>query len=91
MEKCPNFYRCSQNFCPLDLELELRSGKSNDVCRWMREAKISKVAGREFVSGGAVMPDVILNFVPRKNLKRLNKKSQDKWKEVKKTDLNIEN
>jgi hypothetical protein len=83
LKKCPSFEKCSQNFCPLDLELNLRTGKKQDMCRWMREPKKKKINGREFVSGGGVMPDVPLNFVPQNNLKRINKISQKRWLELK--------
>ncbi len=82
LTKCPNFNSCSQNFCPLDLELHLRSGSKQDKCRWMREAKKAKIQDREFVSGGAVMPDALLNFVPRGNLERLNEDSRRRWHEL---------
>ena len=82
MEKCPHFSRCSQNFCPLDPELYIRTGKKQDLCRFMREAKRVKVQGREFVSGGTVMPDTPLNSVPRSNLTRLNTSSQMRRNEL---------
>lgn len=78
LKKCPHFNSCSQNFCPLDLELDLRYGGKQDKCRFMREPKKAKIAGREFVSGGALMPDVPLNFVPQGNLKRLNEVSKNR-------------
>lgn len=84
LERCPHFNSCSQNFCPLDMELSERSGTKQNKCRWMREAKISKVAGREFVSGGGVMPDALLKFVPRSNLEWLNEVSRVKWIDLRK-------
>ncbi len=84
LSKCPHFDTCSQNLCPLDLELHLRTGNKSEKCRWMQEAKASKIAGREFVSGGRVMPDTPLNFVPRSNLEWLNASSQDRWREINK-------
>lgn len=84
LEKCAHFSACSQNFCPLDPKLHLRSGNKSCKCRFMREAKMTKIAGREFVSGGAVMPDALLKFVPESNLKSLNKVSQERWEELKK-------
>lgn len=84
MENCPHFSTCSQNFCPLDPDIHLRSGKKQDWCRWMREAKTSKMDGREFVSGGRVMPDTLLNFVPSDNLGWLNEPSRKRWLELKK-------
>ncbi len=83
LKRCPHFHSCSQNLCPLDLELNLRVGGQSDKCRWMREPKSVKLNGKEFVSGGRVMPDAILNFVPESNLKWLNESSQKRWKELK--------
>lgn len=78
LKKCPHFDFCSRNLCPLDLELQLRTGGLADKCRYMRDAKASKINGRDFVSGGTAMPDAILNFVPRENLRLLNRTSQKK-------------
>jgi len=83
LKRCPHFNRCNQNLCPLDLELNLRSGGESDKCRWMRETKKSKIGDKEFISGGQVMPDAILNFVPRSNLKWLNEVSRKRWFELK--------
>lgn len=84
LKRCPSFNRCSQNLCPLDLELNLRDGGRQDECRWMREPREVKVGGKEFVSGGGVMPDALLNFVPESNLKWLNESSRKRWLELKK-------
>ena len=80
LKKCPYFDRCSQNLCPLDLELHLRAGSDRDKCRWMREPSVKKVGNKEFMSGGGVMPSAVLNFVPESNLKRLNQSSQEAYK-----------
>jgi hypothetical protein len=82
MEKCSRFESCSKNFCPLDQDLQLRSGKKSERCRYMREPKAISLAGRQFISGGTAMPDVPLKFVPSGNLKCLNQSSQEKWKEL---------
>ena len=78
IKKCSNYNSCSQNLCPLDLELNLRYGGKQDKCRFMREPKKATIAGREFISGGALMPDVLLNFVPQGNLKWLNEVSKNR-------------
>lgn len=83
MERCPSFNGCSQNFCPLDLELNERKGKKQDRCKWMREPLTKKVGGREFVSGGAIMPSGLLSFVPQGNLKYLNESSRSAWEKLK--------
>ena len=82
MERCSHFNSCSQNFCPLDLELALRVGKEQDKCRWMREPRKTKIQNKEFVSGGSVLPNAILNFVPEGNVGRLNESSQARWHEL---------
>lgn len=82
MQRCPHFNGCSQNFCPLDPDLNLRSGNAQDKCRFMREPKLAKIHGREFVSGGTVMPDAILNFVPSGNIEWLNTSSKTRWVEI---------
>jgi len=79
LKKCRNFARCNQNRCPLDFELHLRTGSESDKCRWMRKASKTKIGSKEFVSGGRVMPDAILIFVPESNLKWLNRVSQRRW------------
>ncbi len=76
MENCSRYKLCSQNLCPLDFELDLRSGGRQDKCRYMREPRMAKIAGREFISGGVEMPTVSLNFVPECNLRWLNEKSK---------------
>ncbi|MFH0968987.1 MAG: hypothetical protein V1804_00570 [Patescibacteria group bacterium] len=88
-EMCPHYISCSQNFCPLDSELHLRSGSNQDKCRWMREPKQSKIKGWEFTSGGSVMPDAILKFVPESNLAWLNQSSKTRWEELKKLQLEL--
>ena len=87
MEKCSHFQYCSRNLCILDWELALRIGNANDRCRYMREPKVVKIQGREFVSGGAVPPDTILNFTPTSNLERLNTSSRKRLEEIKQLTL----
>ena len=83
LKKCPHYKRCSQNLCPLDFELFLRSGGEADKCRWMRKPKKKSIGDKEFVSGGSIMSDGSLNFVPESNLKWLNEVSQKRWHELK--------
>lgn len=82
LKKCPNFNRCSQNFCPLDLELGLREGSNAANCRWMRNPSKKKINGREFMSGGGVMPNGLLNYVPKANVARLNDASRQRWQDL---------
>jgi hypothetical protein len=79
---CSKNDHCSLNLCPLDIDLELRHGSKQDKCRYMRGPKRAMIAGREFISGGAIMPSVPLNFVPQRNLAWLNKASQQQWRIV---------
>jgi len=81
-ERCSHFSVCSRNLCVLDYELKFRTGKNSDRCRFMREPKKAKIAGKEFVSGGSVMPDVLLNFVPSENIDSLNEASRERLKEL---------
>ena len=82
LERCPHFDACSQNLCPLDFHLYKRVGGERNKCRWMREASKAKIGNREFISHGRVMPNGILNFVPRSNLEWLNTPSQERWREI---------
>ncbi|MFH1188722.1 MAG: hypothetical protein V1652_02650 [bacterium] len=82
MEHCPHFKSCSQNFCPLDLKLQERSGSTQDKCRWMREARKTKIKGKEFISGGKVMPNATLKYVIKRNMSTLNEASQKQWKRI---------
>ena len=82
LEKCPSFEHCSQNLCPLDLRLELRTGSDRDKCRYMKESQRTKIKGKVFISFGKIMPDELLKFVPERNLKWLNNISRQRWKEL---------
>ena len=82
LKECPHFDGCSQNLCPLDLELHLRHGNKSDKCRFMREAKRTKIRGREFVSGGRVMPDALLILVPNATAERLNEASRKRYNKL---------
>lgn len=83
LKKCSHFDNCNQNLCPLDLKLNLRTGGKENKCRFMREPKKKKVGEREFLSGGGIMQDALLNFVPEGNLKWLNEASQGRLRELK--------
>lgn len=89
LKRCPKFEVCSQNLCPLDLELELRGGSTQDICRYFREAKRAKIGEREFISGGTIMPNAILKFVPESNLTRLNEASKRRWNIINKEKCRI--
>jgi len=86
LKKCPRFNRCNQNLCPLDIELPLRTGGSGEKCFWMRPPSKKTIHGKVFISGGQVMPDGSLNFVPESNLEWLNTPSKKRWLELKKNE-----
>lgn len=95
LARCAHFDSCSQNLCPLDFDLHLRVGGESDKCRWMREGYIYSKKGTqlknlgrysgqqlkrgEFLSGGRCMPRGLLKYVPKKNVRWLNKVSQKRW------------
>lgn len=83
MKKCPRYDKCRKNSCPLDFELELTYGKKEDKCRYMREPRRTHIGTREFITGGSIMPDALLNFVPESNLGRLNASSRKRLEEIK--------
>jgi hypothetical protein len=87
MERCPYFQGCSRNFCPLDTDLAIRSGKARDLCRFMREPKKKCINGQRFISGGAVMTDASLNLMPQSNIGRLNTASKARLAELQSTKL----
>jgi len=67
-----HFDKCSQNLCPLDLELHLRSGNTSDKCRWMREPKQIKLDGKEIDFRVSVLPTVFGNKVVMRALDKSN-------------------
>ena len=82
LERCPKFERCNRNLCPLDYELERRHGGAK--CRWLQEgdAKLVKTGVATFPGLGAAMPDDLLIHVPEKNVSRLNRRSRERWREL---------
>jgi len=81
LKKCPRFDSCNCSLCPLDHFLSERHGPVSK-CKYMKEAKQYKIADREFIGGGKVMPDSLLNFTPQSNLKWLNESSKKRWQEL---------
>ncbi len=82
LKKCPYWQKCSMNLCPLDSDIDLRVGKRDDKCRWMKVPRQKNIKGREFMSGGNVMPKGLLVFVPIANIKHLNSLSQKEWRKI---------
>ena len=87
LKKCRHFENCSRNLCPLDFELHLTSGRNQDRCRYMRPPRRTKAKDKEFITGGTVMPDAILKFVPQRNLASLNEVSKKRWNEINKEEI----
>lgn len=83
-EQCVHFDRCSQNLCPLDPKLNTTYGKAHEKCRYMQKARKVKIGKREFISGGTIMPDTSLKFVPQSNVEWLNEASKQRWHEINK-------
>ena len=82
LRKCTSWDRCSMALCPLDLELSSRVGRMSERCRYMKEPKVATFKGLSFISGGTVMPDDSLKYVPKDNLPTLNTASQKRWDEL---------
>ncbi len=81
LRKCPEWEKCSQNLCPLDLELSLRSGGREDKCRWMCKPRHLKYKNTPKTEG-SIMPDELLKFVPKNNILCLNMTSQKRYQEL---------
>lgn len=68
---------------PLGLGAALKKRKNSGQMPVYARTQEAKNKGREFISGGTVMPDAILIFVPQSNLERLNEASKLRWRELK--------
>ncbi len=77
MRRCPQFYNCSINFCPLDLEANLRKGEEENRCPFRINKKTKDQKGMKTLA-----PTCVLEFVPKSNLKMLNKRNKKRWEEV---------
>ena len=72
MAKCIRFGSCSYNLCPLDEELESRTGTiKEDGCDWMQNYRTEN---RRHIR--RPMPDSLLRFIPEKNVKMLSRTNQ---------------
>jgi hypothetical protein len=80
LRHCPSFDRCNKNICPLDLEMELRHG--GGICKWMREAEERFAFNTMITFGGKTMPDELLIYVPKENIKYLNSPSKNRANEL---------
>jgi hypothetical protein len=84
IQKCASFKKYNLNLSPLDGNLRLRYGFEAAKCKFMREPRRKKINGRCFMSGGSVMPDGLLNFVPSGNAKYLNAASRKRKEDLSK-------
>ena len=76
MAKCSRFGSCSYNLCPLDEELESRTGTiKEDGCDWMQNYRTKN---RRHIR--RLMPDGLLKLVPEKNLRMLSRANQRRWR-----------
>ena len=83
-ERCPRFSDCSINVCPLDEEMFLRNKLPEENFCPFRIKKKNK-----FQKGiKTLMPCRLLEFVPKSNLKMLNKRNQRRWREKNKDQNN---
>lgn len=78
LRKCPRFNNCSINICPLDLEVNLRTKLSEEEdCPFTIKKKGKSQKGIKTLA-----PDSILKFIPKSNVKMLNKRNQRRWREL---------
>ena len=76
IKKCSRFNNCSINLCPLDLEANLRKNILNE-----KQCPFTINKKSKFQKGiRTQMPSHILKFVPKSNLKILNKRNQKRWR-----------
>lgn len=73
IKKCPRFIFCSANLCPLDIEINDRKGDNEIRCPFTIKKKLRSEKGIRTLA-----PDSILQFVPKSNLKLLNRRSQER-------------
>lgn len=79
LKRCNRFNECSANICPLDNGAYLRKNLPDEKrCPYTINRKNKKEKGIK-----TLMPTHLLNFIPARNLKILNKRNQRRW-----TDLN---
>ena len=75
LKKCPRFDHCSINFCPLDLEIYLRTKlPEENTCPFMIKKKRQGQKGIKTLA-----PYSILKFIPKSNIEMLNKRNQKRW------------
>jgi hypothetical protein len=76
-ERCSCFGACSINVCPLDPEAHLRSKlPEENSCPFCLKKKSKSQKGMR-----TLMPSRLLEFVPKSNIKMLNRRNQKRWRQ----------
>ncbi len=82
LRECSRFNDCSINTCPLDLGAHLRNRfPEENICPFMVKKKNKEQKGIK-----TLIPYSVLKFIPKSNLKMLNKRNQKRWQESKTKD-----
>lgn len=72
IKKCKRFNNCSVNVCPLDENADIRKNLSEENrCPYVVNRKSRKEKGIK-----TLIPQEIINFIPIRNLKMLNRRNQ---------------
>ncbi len=75
MKKCSAWGKCSINICPLDLEAHLRNKLPEEKdCPFTIKKKHKHQKGIR-----TLVPYNVLQFIPKSNVKMLNKRNQRQW------------
>jgi hypothetical protein len=75
LKKCNQFNKCSANLCPLDGDSRFRRNFLGEKrCPYTINRKDTKEKGIK-----TLMSTYLLNFIPIRNLKVLNKRNQKRW------------
>ncbi len=75
MEKCPRFSHCSINTCPIDMDAPFRRNLPDEDCCPFTIKKKRK--GQKGIK--TLATHNILKFIPKSNLKMLNKRNRKQW------------
>ncbi len=79
MKKCPRFNYCSVNSCPIDINAHFRKNlPDEDCCPFTIKKKTKKLKGTKTLA-----PHIILEVIPSKNQKMLNRRNQKRWLSLK--------
>lgn len=75
MNRCNKYNYCSLNVCPLDPDANIRKilpGENRCPFCLNKKTRLQKGIRTR-------MPDIILKFVPKSNVKLLNRRNQMRW------------